>query len=127
MAMVSNRFLGALCVKLGFHKHLRSNGSALEHQIREYVMEIQEAESQGDGARDYWLSVKAGPKALPDIVEAYIGAMFVDSQYDYSQVERFFDAHIQWYFEDMSIYDTYANSHPTVRFSLRSCTSDPLK
>ena len=39
----------------------------------------------------------------------------MDSGYDYGQVERFFEAHIKPYFEDISIYDDYANSHPTVR------------
>jgi endoribonuclease Dicer len=62
MAMVSNRFLGAVCVKLGFHRHLRFNGSLVEHQIREYVTEIQEAERESNGVPDYWVSVKAPPK-----------------------------------------------------------------
>lgn len=48
-------------------------------------------------------------------MEAYIGAIFVDSEYNYGEVERFFEAHIRWFFEDMSIYDTFANNHPTVR------------
>lgn len=56
---------------------------------------------------------------MPDVVESYVGAVFVDSEYDYHEVERFFEAHVQPYFEDISIYDTYANNHPTVRlFSL---------
>ena len=62
MAMVSNKFLGALCVKLGFHKHLRSNGSSLEAQIRDYVMEIQETEREANGAVDYWVHAKSPPK-----------------------------------------------------------------
>ncbi|KAI9826040.1 MAG: Dicer-like protein 1 [Thelocarpon impressellum] len=113
MAMVSNKFLGALCVKLGFHKHLRSNGAMVEYQVREYVTEIEEAERLGDGSPDYWVSAKGPPKALPDIVEAYIGALFVDSEFDYKQVERFFEEHIKVFFADMTIYDTFANSHPT--------------
>lgn len=48
------------------------------------------------------------------MVEAYIGAVFVDSEFDYLEVERFFKKHIEWFFEDMSIYDTFANNHPTV-------------
>ena len=53
-------------------------------------------------------------KCLPDVVEAYIGAVFVDSEFNYLEVERFFKMHIEWFFEDMSIYDTFANNHPTV-------------
>ena len=62
MAMVSNKFLGAVCVKLGFQKHLRYNGALVEYQIREYVTELAEAERDSDGARDYWTIVKNPPK-----------------------------------------------------------------
>ncbi|KAI9821879.1 MAG: Dicer-like protein 1 [Pycnora praestabilis] len=113
MAMVSNKFLGALCVKLGFHRHLRANGALVEFQVREYVTEISEAETEAQGARDYWTHVKNPPKCLPDVVEAYLGAVFVDSEFNYKEVERFFDQHVKWFFEDMSIYDTFANNHPT--------------
>ena len=113
MAMVSNKFLAAVSVKLGFHKHLRSNGAVVEAQNREYVAEIREAEMEANGARDYWTNTKQPPKALSDIVESYIGAVFVDSEFDYAEVEKFFDRHIRSFFEDMSIYDTFANNHPT--------------
>ncbi|KAI9723933.1 MAG: hypothetical protein M1812_000651 [Candelaria pacifica] len=113
MAMVSNKFLGAVCVKLGFHKHLRYNGALVEYQIRDYVTELQEAEIEAGGARDYWTQVKNPPKCLPDVVEAYVGAVFVDSEFDYDEVEGFFKKHIEWFFEDMTIYDTFANNHPT--------------
>ena len=124
MAMVSNQFLGALCVKLGFHKHLLLFNSNYQKRITDYVTDITEARMQAeeDAVRagkpreeyspDYWTSVRRPPKCLPDIVEAYVGAIFVDSEYDYKQVERFFDEHIKWYFTDMSIYDTFANKHP---------------
>ncbi|MCJ1312001.1 Dicer-like protein 1 [Agyrium rufum] len=117
MAMVSNKFLGALCVKLGFHKHLRANHSSLLHQITEYVTEIEAAEQESQGARDYWTTTKNPPKCLPDMVEAYIGAIFVDSEFNIDQVMRFFSEHIRWFFEDMSIYDTFANHHPTTFLS----------
>jgi len=62
MAMVSNRFLGALCVKLGFHRHLRYQHQQLEFQIREYVAEVREAERESKGSVDYWTSMKQPPK-----------------------------------------------------------------
>ena len=122
-------------MKLGFHKHLRFSGTAIEHQNREYVTEVEEAELEAKGGRDYWTNTKQPPKvrillldlciytypkykALSDIVESYIGAIFVDSEYNLAEVERFFDKHIRWFFEDMSIYDTFANNHPTVSLSL---------
>lgn len=113
MAMVSNKFLGCVCVNLGFHRHLRYSSSVLEHQIREYASELLEAKrTAGADARDYWTTVSDPPKCLPDIVESYAGAMFIDSAFDYSVVQHFFNEHIVHFFEDMSIYDSFANNHP---------------
>lgn len=115
MAMVSNKFLGAVCVKLGFHRHLRHNSSTIENQIMEYATDLLEAEAKSGGARNFWTDVKDPPKCLPDIVESYVGAMFIDSDFNYGEVQRFFNSHIKWYFEDMRIYDTFANNHPITR------------
>lgn len=48
------------------------------------------------------------------MVEAYIGALFIDSDFDYSEVERFFDMHIKPFFMDMTIYDEFASKYPIV-------------
>lgn len=112
MAMVSNKFLGALCVNIGFHKHLRHHHAQLEHQIRAYATELLEAKHLAGENVDYWTTVSDPPKCLPDIVEAYVGAMFIDADFSYTVVQAFFDTHIKPYFLDMSIYDTYANNHP---------------
>lgn len=48
------------------------------------------------------------------MVEAYMGAIFVDSEFDFGVVERFYSEHIKPYFVDMTLYDTFANKHPTV-------------
>ncbi|SPN98560.1 related to Sms-3 endoribonuclease Dicer (Helicase with RNase motif) [Cephalotrichum gorgonifer] len=122
MAIVSNQFLGCLCVKLGLYRHLLSIHSTLIKGIEAYVEELSGAEvaaTQADGkvdeaedSRSLWMNVSAPPKCLPDIVEAYIGAVFVDSGYDYCTVRRFFDKNIRPYFEDMSLYDSFANRHP---------------
>jgi endoribonuclease Dicer len=37
----------------------------------------------------------------------------VDSSYNYSYIQSFFDLHMKPFFEDMSIYDSFANNHPT--------------
>ena len=60
--MVSNKFLAALGAKLGFHRHIRVGGAIVEFQNREYVAEIQEAEAESNGSRDYWMATKAPPK-----------------------------------------------------------------
>ncbi|KAG8627840.1 hypothetical protein KVT40_003713 [Elsinoe batatas] len=115
MAMVANRFLGALCVMLGFHRNLRYNTNNLGPQIKVFAEELEEAQKNANGAMDFWTSVSDPPKCLADIVEAYIGAMFLDSGFDYNQVQMFFDKHMLPYFENMEIYDTFANDHPVVR------------
>lgn len=64
MAMVGNKFLAALSVKLGFHKHIRSNGAIIESQNREYVQDLEEVEKDANGARDYWTLTKTAPKVF---------------------------------------------------------------
>ncbi|KAK7188191.1 hypothetical protein DPSP01_001735 [Paraphaeosphaeria sporulosa] len=117
--MVSNQFLGAVCVKLGFHQHLRQNNAKLSSEICEYVTQIQEAESESGGAVDYWTVVDRVPKCLADMVEAYVGAIFVDSEFNYSVVQDFFDIHLKPFFPDMTIYDSFANKHPLTRLKKR--------
>ncbi|KAF7591232.1 Dicer-like protein 1 [Aspergillus hancockii] len=117
MAMVSNKFLGALAVRLGFHTHLKHFSNPLQSQITHYAEDIQAAEIEGDGAVDYWMATIDPPKCLPDMVEAYLGAVFVDSNFRFEVVEDFFQRHVKSYFHDMTIYDTFANKHPTVRLS----------
>lgn len=134
--MVSNQFLGAVSVKLGFHQHLRQNNAvgiitlyriyivltvleALTAQIHEYVTQIKEAESEANGAVDYWTAVTLVPKCLADMVEAYVGAIFVDSEFNFSVVQEFFDMHLKAFFPDMTIYDDFTNQHPVTRLKRR--------
>ncbi|KAI0541575.1 hypothetical protein GGR58DRAFT_510891 [Xylaria digitata] len=129
MAMVSNQFLGCLCVSLNLQKNMVSMTAGLQKEISDYVLAIteartqaeEEAEASGLGrahyTRNYWVRQRQPPKSLPDIVESYIGAVFVDSEYNYEEVQRFFNIHVVPYFEDMHLYDTYANSHPVTLLS----------
>ncbi|GAP82698.2 putative RNase3 domain-containing protein [Rosellinia necatrix] len=129
MAMVSNQFLGCLCVSLDLQKHMVSMAGGLQKEIADYVITITEsriraeddAEAAGLGrtayARNYWMNEKRPPKSLPDIVESYIGALFVDSGFNFEEVQRFFDTHIIQYFENIHLYDTYAANHPVTLLS----------
>ncbi|KPM36518.1 Dicer-like protein 1 [Neonectria ditissima] len=132
MAMASNQFLGCVCVQLKLHKHLLITTAASIGQISEYVAELEQAEAEAreEAARDgtpmrcnFWLGASQPPKALPDIVEAFIGAMFVDARYDYGVVVAFFARFVQPYFEDMALYDTFAKRHP-VTFLARKMQSE---
>ncbi|KAM0573918.1 hypothetical protein ACHAP9_001786 [Verticillium nonalfalfae] len=120
MAMVSNHFLGSLSVELGFYRRVLHFSSIMTNQIKDYVDALTHARQEAEAAaqisgvisQDYWLNVQHPPKFLSDVVEAYIGAIFVDSGYDYSQVQAFFEKHIRPFFADMALYDSFASSHP---------------
>ncbi|KAJ5107010.1 hypothetical protein N7456_003685 [Penicillium angulare] len=132
MAMVSNKFLGALAVKLGFHRHLQHFSNPITSIIPQYAEELQLAEEESNGAMDYWLGTKEAPKCLPDMVEAFIAAMFVDSGFNYTVVQTFFDTHFSPFFVDMTLYDTFANRHPTTYLytqltNVYGCTNYCLK
>ncbi|KAK0637326.1 hypothetical protein B0T17DRAFT_521368 [Bombardia bombarda] len=125
MAMVTNQFLGCLAVYLGFNRSISVCSPQLQKEMAGYVAEVEEAlrvakeeavkagKREEEFARDFWVNVSRPPKCLPDVVEAYIGAVFVDSGYDYEKaVQGFFDAHVRPWFDDMALYDTFANKHP---------------
>lgn len=61
MAMVSNKFLAAVSVLMGFHRKLRRLGQHLDFAIRDYVAEIHEAKENSGGAVDFWASVSSPP------------------------------------------------------------------
>ncbi|KAF2739077.1 endoribonuclease dcr-1 [Polyplosphaeria fusca] len=115
MPMVANAFLANICVKLGFHQHIRHNQADIPVAIRDYVTELEEAEREHKGALDHWTHVQQIPKFLGDVVEAFVGAMFVDSEFDFRVVEDFFDKHMKHYFEEMELYDEFAGKHPITR------------
>ncbi|EOA87001.1 uncharacterized protein SETTUDRAFT_31304 [Exserohilum turcica Et28A] len=117
--MVSNKFLGAFCVKLGWHVHVKQNTAVLSNQIRDYVLEAEEACREAAGAVDYWVAISEPPKCLADVIEAYVAAMFVDAEFDFEVVQRFFDMHLKPFFADMTIdsYQAFASNHPTTRLS----------
>ncbi|KAK0643580.1 hypothetical protein B0T16DRAFT_332025 [Cercophora newfieldiana] len=124
MAMVSNQFLGCLAFYLGFHRSILALSPAVPNEIAVYVADMETAlaaakdeavkagKTEAEFKRSFWLECGRPPKALPDVVEAYIGAIFVDSEYNFGVVQGFFDQHVKPWFEDMRVYDTYANKHP---------------
>ncbi|KAF4997885.1 hypothetical protein FGRMN_3524 [Fusarium graminum] len=121
MAMVSNQFLGYLCFKLGLYKNLETTINLQVYNPSGYVFEIEVAEedarkkAEKEGVpmhMDFWIELNPPPKRYADMIEALIGAMFVDSDYNFSVVKNFFTKFIKPYFEDMSLYDKFANKHP---------------
>ncbi|KAK7755559.1 Dicer-like protein 1 [Diatrype stigma] len=139
MAMVSNQFLGCLCVSLGLHRHMVSLDGSLAREVADYVAAITLARDRDrDRAQqrlpgsavssyapqsDFWVDVQKPPKCLPDLVEAYLGALFVDGGLGYDayrgRVQAFFDAHVRPYFDGdkMRLYDAFASKHPVTHLS----------
>jgi endoribonuclease Dicer len=115
MAMVSNKFLAALAVDLDLDKYMIVTTPALISQCNAYAFKIREVLVKGKKnlRPDFWVETTRPPKALSDLVESYIGAVLVDSDFDYSEIEKFFEKHILWYFKSLEMYDTFANRHPT--------------
>lgn len=62
MAMVSNKFLAALAVELGFHRHLRCGQGNVQASIVDFVQDLEILKEGADGARDYWTATKNPPK-----------------------------------------------------------------
>ncbi len=124
MAMVSNQFLGCLAYTLDFHRSILASSAAIQRELSDYVTEIEEAlhlakeeavlagKREDDFKRSFWVDCSRPPKCLPDVLEAYLGAVFVDSEYDYGLIQSFFDEYMRPWFEDMRQYDTFANKHP---------------
>ena len=68
---------------------------------------------------DYWVGVSEPPKCLADVIEAYVAAIFVDSEFDFNVVLSFFNMHLKPFFENMTLltYENFASNHPTTRLS----------
>lgn len=61
MAIVSNKFLGALAVKLDLHTHLQHFSSSLTNQITQYAEETKSI-IQSNSSVDFWLLAEDPPK-----------------------------------------------------------------
>jgi endoribonuclease Dicer len=115
MAMVSNKFLAALAVTIGFDKLIVASNVTLSSHVSGYASRVRAVWEQGKDHidRNFWTEIENEPKSLSDLVEAYVGALMVDSGFDYRLVEKFFKKHILWFFEDLDLYAGFANRHPT--------------
>jgi endoribonuclease Dicer len=115
MAMVSNKFLAALAVKLDFDKLFHCRTTRLADAISSYAEQIRAELEQPEYDKDFWTRVQVDkpPKALSDLVESTLGAMLIDSGFDYRPIEQFFETHVKPFFEDITLYDGYASMQPT--------------
>lgn len=113
MAMVSNKFLAALAVTLDFDQLMFATTAKLIGDITEYARKVRAALAVPNCPKNFWTEIESPPKALSDLVESYLGAVLVDSGFDYAEMEEFFNRHVKHFFENISDYDSFANRHPT--------------
>ncbi|OAA58270.1 RNase3 domain protein [Cordyceps fumosorosea ARSEF 2679] len=120
MGVCGNQFLGYLCVELGLHRELLTADAAVPGQVRAYEERLAfhhsraEAEAVALGrpvSKGWWTPATRPPKVLADIVEALIGAMFVDARYDYNVVRSFFERFVRPHLDDMEGYDALGAGH----------------
>ncbi|XWX01289.1 hypothetical protein V2A60_009315 [Cordyceps javanica] len=120
MAVCGNQFLGWLCVGLGLQREILTADAAVPGQIRAYeerlayLREADEAAAARDGrppSKGYWTLATRPPKVLADVVEALLGAMFVDARYDYAVVRAFFERLVRPHLDDMDGYDALGAGH----------------
>lgn len=101
--LVCNGLLAMLCVRLDLHIHLDHGSGALLHAIGEYLEDLAELDVHPPDSPvqdpDFahlipdpklrWMSLQA-PKALADMIESLLGAVFLDSGFDVHETERVF-------------------------------------
>ncbi|TFY77295.1 hypothetical protein EWM64_g6716 [Hericium alpestre] len=87
-AMVSNSALAAVCISSGLHEYLMFESHDLANSIQTYKQKLKakqaeeyaEAEQEGRAPGQYWMDVEP-PKALSDVVESIIGAVYISDNF----------------------------------------------
>ncbi|KAI6105665.1 hypothetical protein F5141DRAFT_1189462 [Pisolithus sp. B1] len=119
VAMVSNSALAALCVSSGLYEHLHYDSHSLARSFEAYVKKVearrlQETRLAAQNERSpgqYWLDIES-PKALSDLVESIIGALFIQDGYQLVGTEIFFDKVLRPFYDRYVTLKTLSH-HPT--------------
>ncbi|KAI9283954.1 hypothetical protein BC943DRAFT_294415 [Umbelopsis sp. AD052] len=101
-ACVNNRVLGTMCLEMGLNKHIIHFSSKLMGAITQFAREVELIKDSGENVGEYWSDLDV-PKVLSDVVESVLGAIFVDSGFDFDTVQKsfnffmlpFFDKYVQ--------------------------------
>ena len=117
--MVSNAALAAICVWSGLHEHLLFESVTLEENIQAYAYELSEkqaaeyeqAEREGRQPGQYWIEIEP-PKALSDVVESILGAVYVSDNFSPVGSEMFFDKILAPFYDRHITLHTLSH-HPT--------------
>lgn len=136
-AMVSNVFLSALCDRLGLQKHLLHCSPKLPVSMAAYSKELQDvitvaeielpphlAVDAADAKTypptgEYWIDCNVeAPKVMADMVEAILGAVFVDSGYDIAAAEEVFNRLVLPMIQSSGMRPGHVRIHPVTKLML---------
>jgi endoribonuclease Dicer len=117
--MVSNAVLAAICVSAGLHEHLLFDASLMQDNLEDYVDRITErqeeahrqAQQDGQSPGQYWVDVEP-PKALSDVIESIIGALYVSDNFSPLGAERFYEKVLKPFYDQHITLETLSH-HPT--------------
>ncbi|KAG0287620.1 Dicer-like protein 1 [Linnemannia gamsii] len=91
-ASVNNGILGAISLKWGLQKFLNHYSPSLIGAIARAMTSLEERASRsptGELEKEYWVDISM-PKVLGDLVESTLGAVFVDSGFDFDLITDLF-------------------------------------
>ncbi|KAF8913820.1 hypothetical protein CPB84DRAFT_1832684 [Gymnopilus junonius] len=118
-AMVSNSALAAVCVWSGLQEHLLFESPQLASNIQAYTDELKQrqqreyslADEEGRSPGQYWLDIEP-PKALSDVIESVIGAIYISDNFSPIGAESLFDNILKPFYDKHITLQTLAH-HPT--------------
>ncbi|QRW19106.1 endoribonuclease Dicer [Rhizoctonia solani] len=119
-SMVSNRALAIICIESGLHQYLMHDTNSLAQSIVTFIDEVQKCKqiARTDAQRlKYWSKLVA-PKALGDVVESLLGAIYISSGFSITRVKTVYDRVLK------PFYDRYIDkkamlTHPMSRLMKR--------
>ncbi|ELU41905.1 dicer-like protein 1 [Rhizoctonia solani AG-1 IA] len=119
-SMVSNRALAIICIESGLHQYLMHDINSLAQSIVTFIDEVQKCKqiARTDAQRlKYWSKLVA-PKALGDVVESLLGAIYISSGFSITRVKTVYDRVLK------PFYDRYIDkkamlTHPMSRLMKR--------
>ncbi|KAJ9053924.1 Dicer-like protein 1 [Entomophthora muscae] len=119
-ACVSNNTLAAIMETLGLHRHILHFSSKLMHAMEDFIhimsaLRKEWEEAKGTPKGEYWFDINA-PKVISDVLEAIIGAVFVDSGFDLDEPYGIFTRLVQPLY-DNHIAPNQVIVHPTIQLT----------
>ncbi|CAG8444339.1 4231_t:CDS:2 [Acaulospora colombiana] len=114
-ASVNNHILGAICERIGLHKHIIHFSPKLMSAMTEFVRVIEGMRENGEAVGEYWSDVDV-PKVMSDVVESMLGAVIVDAEFDPEVAQRVFDKWVKPILDEFVTPETL-RVHPVKKFT----------